>query len=75
MSTAQLRCDSRYLARHAHVPTRRRWLQALRATLREWRRRAASRNELAALCDRCLRDISVTRYEANREINKPFWRA
>jgi hypothetical protein len=55
MSTAQHRCDSRYLARHAYVPPRR--------------------NELAALCDRCLRDIGVTRYDAYREISKPFWRA
>ena len=34
-----------------------------------------SRRELAALCDRCLRDIGVTRYDANREVRKPFWRA
>jgi uncharacterized protein YjiS (DUF1127 family) len=75
MSTAQHRCDSRYLARHAYVPSRRRWFQGLRALLQEWRRRARSRNELAALCDRCLRDIGVTRYDAHRETNKPFWRA
>lgn len=75
MSTAQHRCDSRYLARHAYVPPRHRWFHGLRATLQEWVRRAHSRNELAALCDRCLRDIGVTRYEAHREVNKPFWRA
>jgi uncharacterized protein YjiS (DUF1127 family) len=45
------------------------------ALLQEWRRRARSRNELAVLCDRCLRDIGATRYEVYREINKPFWRA
>jgi uncharacterized protein YjiS (DUF1127 family) len=75
MSTAQHRCDSRYLARHAYVAPRRQWFQSLRALLREWRRRARSRDELAALCDRCLRDIGATRYDAHREINKPFWRA
>jgi uncharacterized protein YjiS (DUF1127 family) len=75
MSTAQHRCDGRYLARHAYVPPRRRWFLGLAAMLKEWRRRVRSRNELAALCDRCLRDIGVTRYEAYRETSKPFWRA
>lgn len=45
------------------------------ATLKEWRRRARSRQELAALSDRCLRDIGVTRYDADNEARKPFWRA
>jgi uncharacterized protein YjiS (DUF1127 family) len=31
--------------------------------------------ELAGLSDRDLRDIGVTRYDAGREIAKPFWRA
>ena len=75
MSAAHHLCDSRYLARHAYVSPRHRWLQGLGALLKEWRRRVHSRNELAALCDRCLRDIGVTRYEAHRETNKPFWRA
>lgn len=42
--------------------------------LHEWRRRARGRRELAALCDRCLRDIGATRYDADREVRKPFWR-
>jgi uncharacterized protein YjiS (DUF1127 family) len=75
MSTAQHRCDSRYLARQAYVAPRRQWFQSFRALLKEWRRRARSRDELAALCDRCLRDIGATRYDAHREISKPFWRA
>lgn len=50
-------------------------LADLRILFNEWRRRARSRRELAALCDRCLRDIGVTRYDANREVRKPFWRA
>ncbi len=45
------------------------------AALKEWRRRAQGRRELAALNDRCLRDIGLTRYDANREVRKPFWRA
>jgi uncharacterized protein YjiS (DUF1127 family) len=43
--------------------------------LSEWRRRARGRRELAVLCDRCLRDMGVTRYEADREVRKPFWQA
>jgi uncharacterized protein YjiS (DUF1127 family) len=36
----------------------------------EWRRRA-----LAAMSDRSLRDIGLTRYDADWEASKPFWRA
>jgi len=46
-----------------------------RAVIAEWRHRARSRHELAVLCDRCLRDMGVTRYDAEREVRKPFWRA
>lgn len=46
-----------------------------RETIAEWRRRARSRHELAVLCDRCLRDMGVTRYDVDREVRKPFWRA
>ncbi len=75
MSAAQHICDGRQLARNVYTPPRRRWVQGLAAVVKEWRRRARSRNELAALCDRCLRDMGATRYEVYREINKPFWRA
>ena len=44
------------------------------ALVREWRRRARRRQELARLDDRMLRDIGVTRVDAWQEINKPFWR-
>lgn len=58
------------------VHTQPRWLFAhLRSLIQEWRRRAGSRYELAVLCDRCLRDIGVTRYDAYHEVRKPFWRA
>ncbi len=52
----------------------RRLLAECRAVIEEWRRRARSRRELAVLCDRCLRDFGVTRYDAAREASKPFWR-
>jgi len=44
------------------------------ATLREWRRRARDRTELARLDNRMLQDIGLTRSDAEFLINKPFWR-
>ncbi len=46
----------------------------LRAGVREWRRRSRDRAELAALDDRTLADIGLTRGDAEFLINKPFWR-
>ncbi len=43
-------------------------------TLREWRRRARGRAELAALDHRMLRDIGLTPADAKFLANKPFWR-
>lgn len=58
----------------ARAPFRRGLAEAL-ALVRGWRRRANGRRELAALSDRCLRDIGLTRYDAAHEARKPFWRA
>jgi uncharacterized protein YjiS (DUF1127 family) len=44
------------------------------ASLREWRRRSRERAELAALDDRTLKDIGLTRADAEFLSNKPFWR-
>ncbi|HYZ40952.1 MAG TPA: DUF1127 domain-containing protein [Stellaceae bacterium] len=44
------------------------------ATVREWRRRARERAELAALDERTLHDIGLTRTDAEFLSNKPFWR-
>ena len=44
------------------------------ATFREWRRRAHDRAELASLDDGMLRDIGLTRADAEFLSNKPFWR-
>jgi uncharacterized protein YjiS (DUF1127 family) len=44
------------------------------ATLSEWRRRNRERAELAALDDRMLKDIGLTRVDAEFLSNKPFWR-
>jgi uncharacterized protein YjiS (DUF1127 family) len=43
-------------------------------TLREWRQRARDRGQLAGLDDRMLRDIGLTRADAEFLSNKPFWR-
>ena len=43
--------------------------------IREWRRRLRDRRALAAMSDRSLRDIGLTRYDADWEASKPFWRA
>jgi uncharacterized protein YjiS (DUF1127 family) len=55
--------------------TSRRLLAHLGKLFSEWRCRARSRRELAVLCDRCLRDMGVTRYDVKQEVRKPFWRA
>ena len=39
-----------------------------------WLERARQRRALAALDDHSLRDIGITRFEAERETQKPFWR-
>jgi uncharacterized protein YjiS (DUF1127 family) len=50
------------------------FLSAARAALREWHRRKNIRLDLARLDERMLRDIGLTRLDAEYEINKPFWR-
>ena len=49
--------------------------QGAAALVRCWVRRVRERAELARLDHRMLRDIGVTPNEAERECNKPFWRA
>jgi uncharacterized protein YjiS (DUF1127 family) len=50
-------------------------LAKIGSELGEWRRRLRDRRALAAMSDRSLRDIGLTRYDASCEANKPFWRA
>jgi uncharacterized protein YjiS (DUF1127 family) len=42
--------------------------------LREWRRRSKGRTQLATLDDRMLKDIGISRADAEFLANKPFWR-
>jgi len=44
-------------------------------TLRLWRERARGRQQLRTYEDHLLRDIGLTRLQAEAEANKPFWRA
>ncbi len=41
---------------------------------RTWTGRARERRQLARMSDRELQGISITRYDARFEANKPFWR-
>jgi uncharacterized protein YjiS (DUF1127 family) len=51
-----------------------RWGQ-IKLSIAEWQRRSRSRHELENLSDATLRDIGITRCEAHREMQKPFWMA
>ena len=42
--------------------------------LREWQRRSKGRAQLATLDDRMLKDIGISRADAEFLANKPFWR-
>ena len=68
------RAAPRKVRRRAVRQPMRKVLHRIVATLREWRQRSRERAQLAALDDRMLRDIGVTRCDVWREINKPFWR-
>lgn len=46
----------------------------LRALVASWYERLISRNQLAELDDRLLRDIGLTRADVDVELSKPFWR-
>ena len=64
------RTYSPWRAKRQHVhPVAAAWV--LFAT---WIERSRQRNALAGLGDRQLRDIGITRVDAEREWEKPFWR-
>jgi uncharacterized protein YjiS (DUF1127 family) len=50
-------------------------LQQLKTWIAEWRRRARSRRELSELNERDRHDLCISRCDAQREAQKPFWRA
>jgi uncharacterized protein YjiS (DUF1127 family) len=50
------------------------FLTRVSALVSVWHRRARQRSELAGLSDRELRDLALTRGQADYEARKPFWR-
>lgn len=52
-----------------------RLLDQCRHTLDAWQRRAEQRRLLMRLDERMLKDIAVSRADAEHEAAKPFWRA
>lgn len=51
------------------------WLTRLAEMIAVWRSRTRGRGHLMELDDRLLRDIGLTRAQAEAEWLKPFWRA
>jgi len=54
---------------HAASPT-----FSVRSLLTQWLRRARERRELMQMSDHDLSDIAMTRTDAWREAEKPFWK-
>jgi uncharacterized protein YjiS (DUF1127 family) len=52
---------------------KRGWAGAVIATVTLWMERSRNRRALAALDDYRLRDIGVSRFDAEQECAKPFW--
>lgn len=65
---------SRQRARTLRVAIRRA-IQRLTRLMRVWRRRLAESDELRAMPDRELRDMSVSRYDVAHALRRPFWRS
>ena len=51
------------------------WLTRAVDVLLAWQTRAAERGQLAAMDDRLLRDVGLSRSDVERERSKPFWTA
>ena len=68
--------------RHSHASVERgaeahrpRTIRGALTALRTWHRRARTRRHLRALDDQLLDDVGVSRTDATREADKPFWAA
>jgi uncharacterized protein YjiS (DUF1127 family) len=61
----------------AHVLSRvvAQWLRRARDAIELWQERSRGRRQLLLLDEHVLRDIGITRLQAEAEANKPFWRA
>lgn len=49
-------------------------IKVFRNAVRQWRRRARERAELARWAERDLRDAGLSRAQLQIELAKPFWR-
>lgn len=65
---------SRLRARHLRIAMRRA-VRRLTRLMRVWCRRLAESDELRAMSDRELRDMSVSRYDVAHALRRPFWRS
>lgn len=57
------------------VARRLREIRSWVAAIDTWWRRSRERELLTTMSDRELKDIGITRYDAQYEAHKPFWRA
>jgi uncharacterized protein YjiS (DUF1127 family) len=60
---------------HRAAVQRRREIRIWVAAIDRWWRRSREREILTTMSDRELKDIGITRYDAQYEAHKPFWRA
>lgn len=58
---------------HRAVAQPRREIRSWVAAVDTWWRRLRGRRILIAMSDRELKDIGITRYDAQYEARKPFW--
>ena len=76
MSIVQIAQSLHWQGRRWHGLQRHRRIdRGLIALLREWWRRMQDRRMLATMSEQSLRDIGISRYDADFEARKPFWRA
>ena len=73
MSTDRPRAKMIALTR-SPLPGSTGWLDRLWQTFLSWQERASSRHRLSLMSEYDLKDIGITRTDAEGEINKPFWR-
>jgi uncharacterized protein YjiS (DUF1127 family) len=71
MSIVQIAQGLRWHGLHRRQRSDRGWI----ALLKEWWRRMQDRRMLATMSEQSLRDIGISRYDAEFEARKPFWRA
>jgi uncharacterized protein YjiS (DUF1127 family) len=68
-----IRGTAPWQGRSAATRSTRPWRRLL-STVRLWQQRARGRQQLRQFDDHMLRDIGITRLQAEAEATKPFWR-